>query len=200
MYFPRSWCFVAAVVCLLSLQFSSPARARADSYVIVPLANDNRTVAGMDDVGHVVLDYFFTADCAGSAYPAHCYYTFTNGVLTGLTSTLPSYDWDYSLGLGTVTHSGWTATRSPDADPNFDDLYVSFGANAPQLVTKVHGLDFRLAINGVGDILFDNATQDEWYEARNLDTLPAPEPSSLILLLTGVAGAGLLLARRGATV
>jgi hypothetical protein len=200
MSFPRSTSLVLAVVSLFCFQFASPRVSRADTYQIVPLAIDNRQFVGMDDAGHVVMEY-------DSFCQNHCYEIFQNGAFLASTTDLPSYVWDYSkipvnssATPYTVTDNGWTATLSlhPN-DYNVQDLSVAWGNNAPQLLVTASGFAGVLAINGLGDIIFDNGLQDEWYEALNVNTVPTPEPSSLLLLATGVAGAGLLRGRRRAT-
>jgi hypothetical protein len=52
------------------------------------------------------------------------------------------------------------------------------------------------AINSLGDIVFDNGTADVWEEAIDLTTAAVPEPASFLLLATGLAAAGLFVARR----
>jgi hypothetical protein len=149
----------------------------------------------MDDAGHVVFDVTaLSFNCVN-----RCYQIFENGsLLTDSTATLPSYAWEYSAGFNTsgVSDNGWTATLSTNPNDEFlKDLYVSSATNTPQLLLTAHDLGGLLAINGVGDIIFDRGTQDEWYEALNLTTLPTPEPSSLLLMGTGIA-AGIGLVRR----
>jgi len=183
MTFPRFWSMLAAV-CLLGFQFSAPVRAHADTYNIVGLANDNVGFLGMDDNGHVVFD---KSNLCGFA----CYETYTNGGSAVQTNTIPPFSFDFAkvpcnASPCSVSLNGRTASFL-----NGSQLFVTAGANPPQLLTQFIGIAGFLAIDGVGDIVFDNGNADRWYEAINVSA--APEPSSLIFLATGLAaGAGLV--------
>jgi len=59
------------------------------------------------------------------------------------------------------------------------------GTGTAQFVIAANHGDL-LAMNGLGDIVFDDGFNDIAYYAVDLDTLAAtPEPSSLLLLATG---------------
>jgi hypothetical protein len=51
-------------------------------------------------------------------------------------------------------------------------------------------------MNSLGDIVFDDGFIDEAYYAVDLNTAPTPEPSTLLLLATGILGAGFIVRRR----
>jgi len=188
-----------AIAALAFVAFAAPTRAKADTYNIVPIFSDNGyNFYGMDDVGNVVFTRPF--DCGTPT----CYYTLLNGVLSGTSSTVPVLSWDYSavpcVPLCSVTNNGRTATVTYESDQLTQDLDLIAGASLPQILLQTRGFSGSLAMNGLGDIVFDLGNRSEWYEAVNLDTMPAPEPSGLLLLATGALGiAGLAMRRRLAT-
>src|SRR5438067_4429914 len=176
MYFSQSWCFVVAVLCVLASQFVSPSLSHADAYSVLSLQSDNGYfLYGMDDAGHVVFDRPSGCDLSGNT----CYYTFLNGLSIGTTLTAPVYTWDYATvpcfaPPCSVSKNGRTASFSYENDGSTQDLFVSSGADPDHLLERMHGVAGLLAINGVGDIVFDNGALDEWFEAINVSAVPAP--------------------------
>lgn len=81
------------------------------------------------------------------------------------------------------------------AGGNTESLYVYYGTGTPQLIGPAHHGDL-IAMNSRGDIIFDDGFVDFAYEAIDLTTLQTPEPTSILLLGTGIAAIGLTLLRR----
>lgn len=211
MQFPRSWSLLLALLCLVAFQFSSPLRARADTYSIVFLDSDqNRFFGGMDDAGHVLLDYPLSSACG--LLTSHCYETFLDGIrIPGFSSTLPAYALDNgtpctpSLPAGATIHSGicnngrdaFTGTLS--AAQVFPDVYVN-SASPVALAITAGGLGYDpVYMNALGDIVFDSVFQENWYVAIDISSRVTPEPSSVLLLVTGLAGLGIVATRRRMT-
>jgi hypothetical protein len=70
------------------------------------------------------------------------------------------------------------------------DVYIGAGSFlAP-------GGEGPLEMNGLGDIVWDDYFSEEFYEAVDLQTAPAPEPDSFLLLVTGVMAVAGAICRR----
>ena len=209
MSFPRSTSLVLIAVSLLALLFASPSVSRADTYQFYNLGGSGQlSFYGLTDTGLAV----FTAN--NLACPTTCYRSYLNGVFVSTSTIAPSLTFDNGTPC-TPAAPGWSIF-SGLCNNGYEVFSGTLGIDPPSrlwtvtgsTITDISPLVSPLAqfgaaplsgLNSIGDIVFDDPFGENWWMAVDQNTLPTPEPSSLLLLATALGAAGLLLARRRAT-
>jgi hypothetical protein len=184
-----------AILALVSVFFAAPTRSLADQFEVINLTTDNRTFLGLSSNGTAYFDYSFPGICGSSDT---CYYAYSNGTLISTSSVAPTFTLDDGTPCTPTVPSGTQLVNGicdngldaysakfdslPYANvywgTAFQDIWGSSGpfAASPRL----------FALNSVGDIVFDDEANDNWYEAIDLTTSTVPEPSGILLLATGL--------------
>lgn len=196
--------------------FSVPQKAFADIYKIYDLGNDSHVYPylGLESSGAVVMftpvaypDFGCNTNPGGSIPMGPCYVTYVAGVVVSASVTPPavSNDGMGPSGPGCPTlptnvvigfyscfndHEVYIAdffgtgnfALFDGPDPVGDRIFSGAGT------INLSPLLFLPQVNSYGDVLFDQLGEDRFYEAYNI-TSHVPEPSSLILLGTGVLAA-----------
>jgi hypothetical protein len=208
-FFPKSYCLGVAILCLIGVQFSAPNASYADTYSLVNLHSDqNYFFTGMDDSGLVVLN---TPSGGAPCGFSTCYLSFLNGVAAGTSTTAPTFTADNGTPCAPAVPSGATLYHGVcnngrsafegvlSAGQIFSAAYVD--ASSPTFLSlSLSSLAYGpIYMNSRGDIVFDNIFTENWVEAINQSALATPEPTSLLLLSTGLMGGCAFIYRRRAT-
>ncbi len=191
-----------ASLALVILSLATP--AHADTYALYNLGDANyNSIYGIDTSGQVVVyDSAFCGSPGGS-----CYTTYDHGTAVAVTDAdiAPTLDYDngtpcsslpsgYSIFKSACNngHIGFGSGFNPNGNPNgvYTGLYTGPGFS---LNFMQYGSADQLDLNSSGDFAWVNGSQEYIYEA--VDT-SVPEPSTLLLMATGICLFSLTLRRR----
>jgi hypothetical protein len=187
---------ILALLALVALIVAAPSHAQADTYQIYNLGSDQGySFYGMNDTGLAVIE---NSSCGNSG----CYYSFLDGTSTGTSFTAPTLIDDNGSSCTPAVPAG-ASVEHGTCNGSFEAFtgFLTPGQVHPNICVGptyqdiFNGGEGLLYINGLGNIVFDDHFTDQWYEALD-DTAVSPEPSSLLLLSTGVLALAITLRRR----
>jgi hypothetical protein len=189
------FCHPLYVAALIAVLFAAPTSSFADQFKVFNLTTDDITFLGLSSNGTAYFDSILPG-CGGPSDT--CYYAYSNGTLISTSFVASTFTLDDgtpctpTVPSGTqlvngICNNGLDAYSAKfDSLPYanvywgtaFQDIWGSSGpfAASPRL----------FALNSVGDIVFDDEANDNWYEAIDLTTSSVPEPSGILLLATGL--------------
>jgi hypothetical protein len=190
-----SFASLAAILLVL------PQRAFADTYQIYDLGSSSRVVYGLTDQGGVVM---FDQASSCDVFDHPCYSLLGPGmpVYFGVTPPIVTYDngtpCSPNLPVGMTLTVGVCNGGREALGATFGSVAGLFIGTDPFTDLLNAGTVTTVKMNAFGDIAWSgdvSAAGDGNYLAYNL-TAHSPEPSSLILFVTGSVGAACMLRRR----
>ncbi|MBB5338283.1 hypothetical protein [Tunturiibacter gelidoferens] len=183
----------AAMLAIAVVLFTIPASAHADTYTVYNLGDANSTnIYGITTSGEVVT---YNSGCGLPGFP--CYTDYIDGAKVGTSTTAPVFTYDDGTSCAVPSGFAFAGAATPVCNngrigfgsrlnPNGDASGIYTGPTGDLSLIQPFGSTDKLALNSSGDFAWTDGIDEYIYEAVDTTTAITPEPTSILLVGSGM--------------